>query len=652
MRCCVPCQTVPVRELENLLGAFGAVHASLQSQMIRFVVSVLDHVDSVSSLRRLYAVFFHWLDYAELRPYLAHVLVRITLREHCVPFRVRRLAALLKRSPNDRALIALAAVFQCYAPLDIAVPANKVVADAATFAGAHAVDQAAWVAEIALARSRAGASAEPLVGVPLRALADISRGLATHGAPASTAVVTIDDVDTAATLVESLDRIELPDRMSAVLSNEWLQHYVALAPSESALMRVQQWLAFSLDDRARWRSGGDAESLFAALAQLTVFVGETLPVVERFLGEYLRTASADANFTLSSDSTLFSLLTLVEYVHPMPFEQLHARILSPLQSLFYSGGVSVKSRILACVRRLCVHWAGVEWAEVRAEALRVPDEGGFDLTMLLKRYAIGGVKIRFDHLATLQALVRFNERLCVLALQAHRHHALLQHQALATFEVFVRLHRHYHVPFCCVPPMALVTSALFSNNASAVSRVCSLIVELASEVTAMRSESAQSKAMRQGSVVSSGVEHKERVNDFLLHLSALLWQKGLFAEDKSRKGGAGNARGFRATFGLSNESVAALQARFGSETIESFGVARHPALAPFAAEFARSVGDAAANGDGDSPTTLAGRKRRAASEPAALVQEQRKQFVTWLAQEEQLTGIERFLTEFTMMKAR
>jgi hypothetical protein len=608
--------------------------------MIRFVVSVLDHVDSVTDLRRLYAVFFHWLDYAELRPYLAHILVRITLREHCVPFRVRRLASLLARSHNDRALIALAAVFQCYAPLDIAVPAEKVSADASTFAGAHAVDQAAWAAEIALARSRAGASVnETANGVPLRALADVTRGLATHGAPATSAVVTIDDVDTAATLVDSLDRLELPDRMSAVLSNEWLQHYVALAPNESALMRVQQWLAFTLDERARWRGGGECESLFAALAQLTRFVGETLPVVERFLSEYLRTASADANFMHGSDSTLFSLLTLVEHVHPMPFEQLHARILAPLQQLFYTGGVSVKSRILESVRRLCAHWASVEWADVRREALQAPDNAD-DLTMVLKRYPIGGVRLRFDHLATLQALVRFNERLCVLALQAHRHHALLQHQALSTFEFIVQLHRRYAVPFCCAPPMALVTSALFSNNASAVSRVCALIVELAAEVSAIRSESAQSKATRQGSVVASGAEHRERVNDFLLHLSALLWQKGLFAEDKGRKGGAA-ARQFRAAFGLGPESVAALQARVGSETIESFGVARHPALAPFAAEFARSLND------GNDTAAGGSRKRRAGSEPAAQVQEQRKQFVVWLAQHEQLTGIERFLTEFT-----
>jgi hypothetical protein len=636
MRCCVPCHSVPVRELENLLGAFGAVHASLQSHMIRFVVSVLDHVDSVTDLRRLYAVFFHWLDYAELRPYLAHILVRITLREHCVPFRVRRLSALLARSHNDRALIALAAVFQCYAPLDIAVPAGKVVADAATFAGAHAVDQAAWAAEISLARSRAGAPlSEPPSGVPLRALADVMRGLASHGASASAAVATIDDVDTAATLVDSLERLELPDRMSAVLSNEWLQHYVALAPNESALMRVQQWLAFALDERARWR-GGERESLLAALAQLTTFVGETLPVVERFLGEYLRTAAADANFTLGGDSTLASLLALVEHVHPMPFEQLHARILAPLQQLFYSGGVAVKARILACVRRLCAHWAAVEWADVRREAQQAAPDA--DLTMLLKRYPIGGVRLGFDHLATLQALVRFNERLCLLALQAHRHHALLQHEALATFELIVQLHRRYAVPFCCVPPMALVSSALFSNNAAAVSRVCALIVELAAEVSAIRSESAQSKAMRVGSVVASGAEHRERVNDYLLHLSALLWQKGLFAEDKGRKGAAAGARPFRAAFGLGAEAVAALQARRGSETIESFGVARHPALAPFAAEFARSIA-------GDATSTP--RKRRAGSEPAALVHEQRKQFVVWLAQHEQLTGIERFLTEFT-----
>jgi hypothetical protein len=224
----------------------------------------------------------------------------------------------------------------------------------------------------------------------------------------------------------------------------------------------------------------------------------------------------------------------------------------------------------------------------------------------------------FDHLATLQALVRFNERLCVLALQAHRHHALLQHQALATFEFIVQLHRRYAVPFCCAPPMALVTSALFSNNASAVSRVCALIVELAAEVSAIRSESAQSKATRQGSVVASGAEHRERVNDFLLHLSALLWQKGLFAEDKGRKGGARSATVSR-RIRPRPESVAALQARVGSETIESFGVARHPALAPFAAEFARSLGNDG-NGDGGGRLAKATRRQRAGGAGAGATQ--------------------------------
>jgi hypothetical protein len=645
MRACVPCEQVPVRELENLIAAFASLRDDLQSLVLRFVGSVLDHIDDATALRGMYAALFHWLDYGQLRPYVALILYRITLREHCAPFRVRRLQALLKRSSADKALRALASVYQQYAPLAIAAGAF----DASAFGGPHALDVQAWLAEIALARTRANTPTVAPTGLPLRALNGAVRSaISAHNARPVTTVVTVDEVDTAEGLVDALERLQLPDRMSAILSNEWLQHFVALAPSDAALVRVQQWLAFSLDSHVRWRntsssssgggggSGGDGdggggiEVRLASLAQLTRFLGETLLVVERFLAEYLRTASGDANFTATSDSTLFSLLTLVEHVRPMPFEQLHASFLSSLQTLFYGGGATVKARVLACLRRLCVNWASVDWAAVREQALTVPDAGD-GATAVSDRYVRNPMLLHMDHFAAVHALLRFVERLSTLALQAHHHHPLLQHHALAFFEFATQLHREYRMPFCYMPPASLVLSALVGSSASALSRVCELVTSAAEEMHAMRQDDADSKALRQGSVVSSGIEHRDQNNERLLDVVAVLWAKGIFSDEKGRLRGA---------FGMTPDAIAAVRARFGADVGDTFLVARHPALAPFGAEYARSVAS-------DDAFSAGSRKRRIGDEPAALVQEQRKSFVMWLTQEHKLGGIESFLTRWT-----
>ena len=54
--------------------------------------------------------------------------------------------------------------------------------------------------------------------------------------------VTLEEIDSATSLVKNLETIELPNQLVAVLADPLLQKLLLLRPSEEAFMRVENWL--------------------------------------------------------------------------------------------------------------------------------------------------------------------------------------------------------------------------------------------------------------------------------------------------------------------------------------------------------------------------------------------------------------------------
>jgi hypothetical protein len=126
-------------------------------------------------------------------------------------------------------------------------------------------------------------------------------------------LVVVDELNTAPKLIASLHRVQLPDRLSALLGSRFVQHYVSLTADRDALQRLSTWLAFTLEHELRWRGtartsvfrasaaslvspatsavASNDEQLMRALARWSRFSDETLPVLESFVVARLRSSS-------------------------------------------------------------------------------------------------------------------------------------------------------------------------------------------------------------------------------------------------------------------------------------------------------------------------------------------------------------------------
>lgn len=90
---------VPVDVVIDLLGGFALLDVESQALVLLWIVLILDQLDDVERLARLYTLFFHYLDCSNLRfvdvaprvsPPIAELVVRRCVRpSRCVCFRHR-----------------------------------------------------------------------------------------------------------------------------------------------------------------------------------------------------------------------------------------------------------------------------------------------------------------------------------------------------------------------------------------------------------------------------------------------------------------------------------------------------------------------------------------------------------------------------------
>lgn len=209
--------------------------------------------------------------------------------------------------------------------------------------------------------------------------------------------------------------------------------------------------------------------LLHTLAMFAFATDATLPGIREFLASYLKRAgtaallAADALHSDAIEEALRDVLWLVERLPVEPFATLRSALLAPLTDVFNAGGPAAKVRVLASLRALATRWASS--LDSLTAAADDDDDGA----------ASSATAVR--------ALWRHVTRLADLALAAHPTHALIEHHVLLVYERAARLHQQHGCAFVIDPPRALVQRGLVSLNATALSRVCGLIVQLSVSIT-------------------------------------------------------------------------------------------------------------------------------------------------------------------------
>ncbi|KAG7057566.1 Mis6 domain-containing protein [Colletotrichum scovillei] len=256
----------------------------LQSNILKWLIMAYHVIEKPAILSQAYAVLFNLLDTATIRPQLCHLLALITRRKHVRPFRIQAV-----QTGNDPALTGLLRVFKDYYP-------EIIVSDALRGrASAFKHPDVEWrerLNEIQRDHSQrtAEAAGQPQNGFSVNHQALRARGNKSSNLPpvytseATETSVTLEEIDSADRLAQTVEKIELPNQLAAVLADPLLQKFVALKKDDTASKRVVHWINAVLEDVLN--GNADDKSFAETMKMLEEYVArvkETPPVVLQFL---------------------------------------------------------------------------------------------------------------------------------------------------------------------------------------------------------------------------------------------------------------------------------------------------------------------------------------------------------------------------------
>ncbi|KAJ0334363.1 hypothetical protein COL5a_000418 [Colletotrichum fioriniae] len=225
----------------------------LQSNILKWLIMAYHVIEKPGILSQAYAVLFNLLDTAAIRPQLCHLLALITRRKHVRPFRIQAVLNLSRQTGNDPALTGLLRVFKDYYP-------EIIVSDALRGrASAFKHPDVEWrerLNEIQRDHSQrtAEAAGQPQNGFSVNHQALRARGSRSSNLPpvytseATETSVTLEEIDSADRLAQTVEKIELPNQLAAVLADPLLQKFVALKKDDAASKRVVHWINAVLED--------------------------------------------------------------------------------------------------------------------------------------------------------------------------------------------------------------------------------------------------------------------------------------------------------------------------------------------------------------------------------------------------------------------
>ncbi|GFG41066.1 hypothetical protein Cfor_04542 [Coptotermes formosanus] len=197
----------------------------------------------------------------------------------------------------------------------------------------------------------------------------------------------------------------------------------------------------------------EKENLLKQTVALEEYMQQGIPVVSRFLAEYLPIWDGE-----DFQETIFRL---VQWITFSSYLELRDLILYHIRNLFMTSGTEVKCSIVAMFNRFVQNLISV--------------------SLFRKHKKVSGLFLdisdNWNKIETLQDIIRFVMDLCVSGLIVEQGDYLLLHETLRFFEMATHLEEENKLPIWTLMPPAVVYSGLFSRNACFLARVCDLLLK-------------------------------------------------------------------------------------------------------------------------------------------------------------------------------
>ncbi|XP_014670477.1 PREDICTED: centromere protein I-like isoform X2 [Priapulus caudatus] len=516
-------------------------------------------------------------------PYICHLLHLLTRREDVRLFRIRRLLNLQSRVGVQTYISGLLSIYRLYYPniVSLVMSGRRKIFFKNT--------DTAWAQVIRKVQARANAVQRPItVQVPSLAVrgtkprhkraklqlvpslqsavdqTDVT--VPTDSIQTSisiTAGMKLEQIHTFEDLLTNVDRLELPMQVAALLRHPHLQHLLLCSSDRLLTTRLSYWLHHTLQEELILGNGeNDAvRELLDMVVTFTDFIQEGVPVLDDIIIRYL--------MVWNGRDYRSHVLQLITRMGMMPFSDLRECILEPLRQIYCSSSVYVKCQVLYCLLQLLTNYSALEWV--------TPDPNSNTLP-LPNTTSVFSPKADTQALAltTIQELIAYIDKLCVLGLTQERDHAFLMHYTLSYMELASTLGQRFGVPLQQVVSAFLIYRCVFALHAMAVSRVCGVICDYCEQYRMMAKKAGDAGKQEGWDFIVN------TLNGYTLDICDTLWRSKAFSFHLNPK---------RSTMIYHLTSADAVARTRVANFHTAFSLLQHPALMGFTQSFLKQQPD-------------------------------------------------------------
>ncbi|XP_057705374.1 centromere protein I [Corythoichthys intestinalis] len=565
LKCLIPATVVPQEAVVRAVGWLGVskIPTSTQVLFIKWVLTVFDMIDAKDKLRAIYGFIFSYVRDENLCPYICHLLYLLTTKQNVQVFRVRKLLELQTKLGRQPFLLHLLSLYKVFCPelVTLSVPSRM--------RSGFRNHNSPWKCALALVQKKNGVLLDPNAGVTLTVkdqsksrkrkhcrleLVKLSCALNKESqteSSSSTKLVPLAQLRTFAELLENMHRIELPAQMGSLLSTSVALHYLDCVQDESALLRLNLWLGYVLqEDFLFCQDGGTSQNSDKALHFLS-----RLLMANQFLQEGFSSSEAFLyKFLTVWDGFLMrpQILGLLSNIYVVPSHKMGTLLFEPLKQLYFTSSLFFKCGLLECLNNMLRKW--LTWHSVYA----LEDDMDISINSHTSIHiTLSGFK------DSVFQLVQFVGHLATVGLQVESCHTLLLNFVLEFYETVCDMFLQYGLPLIVIPPPGVFYPALLATDPVSVDRLAYIMYKYKVNLAFYKS---------QEKIIKSLPSSRQTVIDFnhyQVDMVNYLWNGKMFLSVNLQL----------------NEKL------FGSSKVpdcaKSFDLVHHPAFMGYAVDFHR-----------------------------------------------------------------
>ncbi|XP_075040769.1 centromere protein I [Mixophyes fleayi] len=567
LKCLLPATEILQDSVITSVSLFctGKISSKTQILFLRWLISVFDLIPCKDVLSTFYNFFFCLLQDDKLCPSLCHLLYLLTRTEHVRVYRVRILLELQSRKGIQPHILGLLSIYKVFCPELVSLTLPRRVKmyfkscsllftselravnkrNASDPVGDSRLCLGRWNNLPLQSRKRKWNSNTHVPVCSRFGWVNDSSSFSVN-LVSSDSTFPVEKLQTFSQLLENILKLELPAQMGCVLKNPLLLNYISCIKEDDSLLRLNYWLAFTLNEECAWYTGKkhlkeEVESFLNTIVNAQEFLQARLAGSEEFLYKCLPHWNG-CHYS--------QILSLISWISLPTFADIESLLFETLTQLFVSSSLYFQLDVLKSLKKLLQNWL-------------VKHSVYTEHSSSSKSETLSGLMTSVDN------MIQFTGRLCTLGLQLHNS-PLVLYFILDFYTLVCDIYMRFSLPLIVLPPPVVFYSALLCTDCVNLNLLCHIMYRYRDNLlTAKRNE--QQKTGYVHLNISS--QTFLLYNQYLTAMVGCLWTSQAFHLDSHPQGIKTDPEVFERA-GVPNYK-------------KTFNIVFHPALMGFSTSFLR-----------------------------------------------------------------